>query len=192
MARTASRWLLQRAYHLHDEGDGGDAGYCSPAPRAARADSRSCCASSKKLGVERAIVYIPTNSITPEKRSRLEGLGAEVRSEGSWWIEAHHTAVALTEQLNAANPDSAVYIHPFDHPWIVQGQGTVMLEAAKQMDGQNGRPELPEVVVASVGGGGLLTGIIHAYATLPEPKVPRQLLLGARSLYSQLLHAHTE
>lgn len=50
---------------------------------------------------------------------------------------------------------NAVFVPPFDHPDIWHGNATVMQELAEQLDGK------PDVVVCSVGGGGLLNGIMQ-------------------------------
>ena len=79
----------------------------------------------------------------------------------------HGTCVedALAEALAFAERTGAVFIHPYDHPDIVAGQGTVGLEIAEQC------PEVRTIVVP-VGGGGLAAGVTTAVKGLgPEIRV---------------------
>jgi L-serine/L-threonine ammonia-lyase len=73
---------------------------------------------------------------------------AHVEIHGRIWQQAHTYAVQLSEESNAA------YLHPFDHPLIWTGHATLIDEVR-----QSGI--VPDVVVLSVGGGGLLCGIIE-------------------------------
>jgi threonine dehydratase len=72
--------------------------------------------------------------------------GAAIRTVGATIDEALEAAGRYAEETGA------VLIHPFDHPDIVAGQGTVGLEILEQV------PDVRTVVV-SVGGGGLISGI---------------------------------
>jgi threonine dehydratase len=78
-----------------------------------------------------------------------EGYGARVLLEGENYDEAAARAEALAAETGAT------YIHAFDHPDVIAGQGTVGLEIAE---------DLPEVgtVVVPVGGGGLVSGVAVA------------------------------
>jgi threonine dehydratase len=83
------------------------------------------------------------------KVEATKAYGAAVRFAGSSVDEA------LTAAEKFAAESGAVLIHPFDHPDIVAGQGTVGLEILEQC------PEVKTVVV-SVGGGGLISGVAAA------------------------------
>jgi L-serine/L-threonine ammonia-lyase len=74
---------------------------------------------------------------TDTARERISSHGAEVIVEGSSWNEAHEHALALAG-------DGTAYIHPFDDPLIWRGHEI----AASGLE--------PDVIVTSVGGGGLL------------------------------------
>src|ERR1700761_7108494 len=79
----------------------------------------------------------------------------------------HGTTVedALAEALRFAERTGAVFIHPFDHPDIVAGQGTLGFEIIEQCPG--GR-----TVVIPVGGGGLAAGVAVAVQSLdPDVRV---------------------
>jgi threonine dehydratase len=95
-----------------------------------------------------ATVFMPDGApIVKEKATRA--YGADVRFAGST-VDA-----ALVAAQEFAGETGAVLIHPFDHPDVVAGQGTVGLEILEQC------PEVRTVVV-STGGGGLLAGVALA------------------------------
>jgi threonine dehydratase len=96
-------------------------------------------------------VFMPEGAPLP-KVAATESYGARVRFAGTTVDEALVAARAFAEETGAA------FIHPFDHPDIIAGQGTVGLEILEQC------PQVKTVLVAT-GGGGLLAGIgtvLHA------------------------------
>jgi threonine dehydratase len=112
---------------------------------------------SALLGV-RSTVFMPVGAPLPKVAATRE-YGAEVRLHGQVVDE---TLAAAKEY---AAETGAVFIHPFDHPDIVAGQGTVGLEILEQC------PEVRTVVVG-VGGGGLIAGIAVAVKALrPDVRV---------------------
>jgi len=70
---------------------------------------------------------------------------------------------AFTEALRIAQEEGFVFIHAFDDPWVIAGQGTIGLELHEQ------NSELDAVIVP-VGGGGLIAGAALALKTL-NPKI---------------------
>ncbi|MBB5107555.1 threonine ammonia-lyase [Streptomyces spectabilis] len=106
---------------------------------------------SSLLGV-RSTVFMPVGAPLP-KVAATRDYGAEVRMEGQVVDE---TLAAAQEYADATG---AVFIHPFDHPDIVAGQGTVGLEVLEQC------PELRTLLIG-VGGGGLAAGIAVAVKAL--------------------------
>jgi threonine dehydratase len=96
----------------------------------------------------RATVFMPESAPLP-KVAATRGYGAEVRLLGQ----------SLSEPLIAAAEHAArtgsVFIHPFDHPDVIAGQGTVGLELLDQC------PDAATVLVCA-GGGGLVSGIAAA------------------------------
>lgn len=99
---------------------------------------------ARMLGTN-ATVFMPNGApIVKERATR--SYGADVRFAGATVDEALRDARAFADETGA------VLIHPFDHPDIVAGQGSVGLEIVEQC------PEVKTVVV-SVGGGGLMAGI---------------------------------
>ncbi|MFI0237190.1 threonine ammonia-lyase [Streptomyces sp. NPDC016845] len=112
---------------------------------------------SSLLGV-RATVFMPVGAPLP-KVAATRDYGAEVRLHGQVVDE---TLAAAQEY---ARETGAVFIHPFDHPDIVAGQGTLGLEILEQC------PEVRTVVVG-IGGGGLAAGVAVAVKALrPDVKV---------------------
>jgi threonine dehydratase len=94
-------------------------------------------------------VFLPAN--TPrQKRQRIAALGGR-------WVEPVVIGSSYDEASAAAHADSertgAVYVHPFDDPRTIAGQGTVAVELATQAPGPL------DTVVVPVGGGGLVAGI---------------------------------
>ncbi|BBF99840.1 MULTISPECIES: threonine ammonia-lyase [Pseudonocardia] len=99
---------------------------------------------ARLLGV-RATVFMPERAALP-KVDATRGYGAEVVLTGRSVDEAVGAAA------EAAQRSGSVLVHPFDHPDIIAGQGTVGCEILEQV------PDVGTVLV-SAGGGGLLGGI---------------------------------
>lgn len=94
----------------------------------------------------------------PIKRQAVLGYGATIH-EATDHLDAERKLPALLERLHG------VYIHPFNDPSVIAGQGTVMLEFLSTV------PDL-DVVLAPVGGGGLLSGTcIAAHGINPKLKI---------------------
>jgi threonine dehydratase len=91
-----------------------------------------------------ATVIMPEGAPLP-KVAATRGYGAEVILTGSCVEDAVTAALAFAERTGA------VFIHPFDHPDIVAGQGTLGLEIMEQC------PQARTLIVP-VGGGGLIAG----------------------------------
>jgi threonine dehydratase len=94
---------------------------------------------------------MPATAVT-SKVDACRAYGAEVVLHGATTVEAW----AEMERLRDAR--GLTFIHPFDHPVTIAGQGTVGLEILTDL------PDV-DVVVVSVGGGGLACGIATALAT---------------------------
>ncbi len=98
----------------------------------------------------RATVFMPEGAALP-KIAATTGYGAQVEFAGTTLDEA------LVAARAHAHETGAVLIHPFDHPDVVAGQGSVALEILEQV------PDVRTIVVP-VGGGGLAAGIAAAVA----------------------------
>ncbi|WP_028661594.1 threonine ammonia-lyase [Saccharomonospora saliphila] len=96
----------------------------------------------------KATVFMPERAPLP-KLAATRGYGAEVHLHGEVLEESLAEATAFAERTGA------VFLHPFDHPDIIAGQGTVGLEILDQL------PEVATVLVAT-GGGGLVGGVASA------------------------------
>ena len=99
----------------------------------------------RQLGV--AVTVVVPETTTERARELLALEGAEVIVHGSSWQEANQLALTLTTASDA-------FIHPFDDPLLWSGHATLIDEVA-----QSGHK--PDAVVLSVGGGGLLCGVIE-------------------------------
>lgn len=101
-----------------------------------------------RLGA-RAIIVMPVT--TPSiKVNAVRALGGEVVLHGDTYDDAQRHARALQAQ------QELTFIHPFDDPDVIAGQGTIGLEILKQKDGP------VHAVFVPIGGGGLIAGIAAA------------------------------
>ena len=110
----------------------------------------------RKLGVPVTVVVPQTTSAMAIEVIRQEK--AEVIVMGKTWQEAHNAALQMMEE-------GSQYIHPFDDPLIWEGHAAIMDEVS-----QGGL--VPDVVVLSVGGGGLLCGVIQGLRRNDLARVP--------------------
>ena len=99
---------------------------------------------ARALGVP-AEIFVPT-VISPAKRERLEGLGARVVVTGAVYAEA----LAACEQRQRET--GALMTHAYDQPEVLAGAGTLAREIEHQLG-------VPDALLVSVGGGGLVGGI---------------------------------
>ncbi len=110
-------------------------------------------------------IYMPQN--TPRQKVQ------RVRSLGGAWvhIELAGDTFDATYRLAAeyANGAEKVFVHPFDDPRIIAGQGTVGVEIAEQLG------TAPDFLIAPIGGGGLISGL----AVYSERYFPHVALIGA-------------
>jgi threonine dehydratase len=101
---------------------------------------------------------IPVTIVMPEatplmKITQTEGHGATVVLKGAMFDDAHAYAKQLETEQNL------VFIHPFDDPDVIAGQGTIALEMLTDA------PDL-DMLVVPIGGGGLISGIATAAKAL--------------------------
>jgi threonine dehydratase len=106
---------------------------------------------AQRLGL-RAVIVMPQHTPTV-KVERTRGFGAEVVLTGDNFDEARDHAFALAEAQGLS------FVHPFDDPLVIAGQGTIGLEMLRA------QPTLDTLVIA-VGGGGLISGIATAVRAL--------------------------
>lgn len=102
-------------------------------------------AAARELGVT-CEVFVPTVS-SPAKQQKLRELGARVVVTGAAYAEALDACIARQAQTGA------LMMHAYDQSEVVAGAGTIATEIEEQGGG------LPDAVLVSVGGGGLIAGI---------------------------------
>jgi threonine dehydratase len=107
----------------------------------------------------RAVVVMPAS--TPAiKTDAVRALGAEIVLQGAGYDEAYGYAAAL------AGTENLTFVHPFDDPEVIAGQGTIAMELFRQ------HREPVDAVFVPVGGGGLASGIaLYAKALYPDVRI---------------------
>jgi L-serine/L-threonine ammonia-lyase len=130
----------------------------------------------RKLGVPVVVVVPETTSDTAKAKIQQEG--AAVIVHGATWDEANALALSMIRESDA-------FLHPFDDPLLWQGHSTVVDEIVRS-------GVRPAVVVLSVGGGGLMSGVVqglhrHGWTDVPIVAVET---IGADSLAQSLKAGH--
>ena len=118
--------------------------------------------SARKLGT-RAVIVMPTT--TPQlKVDAVLALGGEVVLHGESYSDAYGHSLALQQEQGLS------FVHPFDDPDVIAGQGTIAMEILRQLQ-KLGSNRLDAVFVA-IGGGGLIAGVAnYIKAVRPDIKV---------------------
>lgn len=121
----------------------------------------------------RSLICLPA-SAPISKIEATKGYGAEVCLVPGVYDDAYAHAVELQQEHGYC------FVHPFDDPKVIAGQGTIGLEILDQM------PDVQAVVVP-IGGGGLISGVAFAIKTLrPDVKVFGVQSSGAPSMAASL------
>ncbi len=108
------------------------------------------------------------------KVEATKGYGAEVCLVPGVYDDAYSKAMELQKEFGYT------FVHPFDDPKVIAGQGTIGLEILEQM------PDVQAVIVP-IGGGGLISGVAFAIKTLrPDVKVYGVQSSGAPSMAASL------
>uniref|UniRef100_A0A7N4PQL0 L-serine ammonia-lyase n=1 Tax=Sarcophilus harrisii TaxID=9305 RepID=A0A7N4PQL0_SARHA len=113
---------------------------------------------ARNLGIPATIV-LPKGA-HPALLRRLEREGAEVQMVGKVWDDANLKAQELVKM------DGWVEVHPFDHPLIWKGHGSMIHELKETLGTQ------PGAIILSVGGGGLLAGVVAGLKEVGWQDVP--------------------
>ncbi|MCL4782776.1 MAG: threonine ammonia-lyase, biosynthetic [Bryobacterales bacterium] len=109
-----------------------------------------------KLGC-RALIVMPVT--TPRiKVDAVQARGAEVLLHGESYDEAYR------EALEIAKRDGLCFVHPYDDPDVIAGQGTIGMEILRQHSGPI------HAIFVAIGGGGLIAGIA-AYVKAVRPEI---------------------
>ncbi|MCJ7558614.1 MAG: threonine ammonia-lyase, biosynthetic [Gammaproteobacteria bacterium] len=123
----------------------------------------------------RAVIVMPTT--TPSiKVKAIQALGGQTISHGQTYDDAYQHALELARQQELA------FIHPFDDPDIIAGQGTVGMEILRQA------PQHLDAIFVPVGGGGLAAGV----ATYVKHLDPDTRVIGVEPLDAGSMHAALE
>jgi threonine dehydratase len=114
--------------------------------------------SASRLGT-RAVIVMPTT--TPQvKIDAVKGFGGEVVLFGESYSDAYKHALTLQKK------QGLTFVHPFDDPDVIAGQGTIAMEMLRQHQGPL------DAVFVAIGGGGLISGVAnYIKAVRPGVKV---------------------
>ena len=111
-----------------------------------------------------AVIVMPTT--TPSiKIESVKKFGVKVMLYGDSFDEAYEHALKISDK------EERVFVHPFDDPLVIAGQGTVAKEIVEQTD------ENPEIFFIPVGGGGLISGM----SIYLKKKYPNSKIIGVES-----------
>jgi threonine dehydratase len=125
--------------------------------------------SAAKLGC-RAVIVMPTT--TPQvKVDAVKARGGEVVLHGDSYSDAYQHALALEKK------QKLTFVHPFDDPDVIAGQGTIGMEILRQ------HPGPIHAIFVPIGGGGIIAGIA-AYVKAVRPEVR---IIGVQSVDSDAM-----
>ena len=130
----------------------------------------------RQLGLPVVVVVPETTGEWP--KTLVRRLGADLVVHGKSWMEANEHLMSLRQATDA-------FIHPFDDPLLWEGHASMIVEAAAQ------GPK-PDVVVLSVGGGGLMSGVLQGMHAVGWSEVPVVAVetMGAASLHTAIDAGH--
>lgn len=121
----------------------------------------------------KALICLPAGAPI-SKIEATKGYGADVCLVQGVYDDAYAKAMELQKERGYT------FVHPFDDPLVIAGQGTIGLEILEQM------PDV-EAVIVPIGGGGLIAGVAFAIKTLrPEIKVYGVQADGAPSMFQSV------
>lgn len=125
--------------------------------------------SAKRLGC-RAVIVMPTT--TPKvKIDAVRALGGEAVLAGDSYSDAYAHALELEKQ------EKLTFVHPFDDPDVIAGQGTIGMEILRQ------HPNAIDAVFVPIGGGGLIAGV----ATYIKQLRPNIKIIGVQTMDSDAM-----
>ena len=132
-----------------------------------------------KLSGVPAVIVMPERAPTT-KAEAVRGYGAELLLHGKDYNEAEAKARELAQERGLA------FVHAYDDPAIIAGQGTLALEIIEEL------PDV-ETIVVGVGGGGLIAGIsLAAKALKPDVRIVAVEPSGAAKLPESLRKGRVE
>ena len=92
------------------------------------------------------VVVVVPETTTERAKALIQQEGAEVVVHGASWHDANQLALSMVSESDA-------FLHPFDDPFVWQGHGSLVDEIVRS-------GVKPDAVVLSIGGGGLLSGVL--------------------------------
>jgi threonine dehydratase len=140
---------------------------CASAGNHAQGVAFSC----SNLGVN-GVIFMPI--VTPnQKINKVKVFGegkVEIKLVGNNYDESSKAAKAYCEE------NKMVYVHPYNDPRTIAGQGTIALEISQELK--------PDIMVVAIGGGGLISGVGSFFKqTKPDTKIIGVEPTGAASMY---------
>ena len=133
---------------------------------------------AQRSGIK-AVICLPDGAPI-SKVEATRSYGAELRLVEGVYDDAYQEALRLRDE------EGYTFIHPFDDPDVIAGQGTIALELSEQV------PDL-DVVIVPIGGGGLISGVAYTLKSLnPNIKVIGVQASGAPSMLNSIHDAHIE
>ena len=131
-----------------------------------------------KCGIK-SIICLPAGAPI-SKVEATRSYGAEICLVPGVYDDAYNRALQIKEEKGMT------FVHPFDNPLVIAGQGTIALEILNDM------PET-DCIIVPVGGGGLISGVAYAAKQLnPDIKVYGVQAEGAPSMVQSLEHGPIE
>jgi len=124
-------------------------------------------------------IFVP-KFVNQRMLAKLKSYGAEIITEGRNWMEANNKAL---EELKT-NED-ATYIHPYDDPLLWEGHSKMVEEIKEDLP----KGTKPGCIVVSVGGGGLLLGVMKGMENCGWTDVPILAMetLGSDCFYQSIM-----
>ncbi|MBD5155123.1 MAG: threonine ammonia-lyase [Oscillibacter sp.] len=133
---------------------------------------------AQKNGIK-AIICLPDGAPI-SKVEATRSYGAEIRLVEGVYDDAYQEALRLRDE------EGYTFIHPFNDPEVIAGQGTIALELGEQV------PDM-DVVIVPIGGGGLISGMAYTLKNLnPKVKVIGVQASGAPSMLNSIHDSHIE
>lgn len=125
----------------------------------------------------KAVICLPAGAPI-SKVEATKSYGAEVVMVPGVYDDAYQRAISLRDE------EGYTFVHPFDDPKVIAGQGTIGLEILEEM------PDV-EAVIVPIGGGGLIAGVAFALKMLrPDVKVYGVQAEGAPSMAHSISEGH--
>ena len=133
---------------------------------------------AQKRGIK-AVICLPDGAPI-SKVEATKSYGAEIRLVEGVYDDAYQEALRLRDE------EGYTFIHPFNDPDVIAGQGTIALELSEQL------PDMDAIIVP-IGGGGLISGIAYTIKNLnPRVKVYGVQASGAPSMVNSIHDSHIE